>query len=102
VLACDLPHLDPAVLRTWAMRLADAPAAVEACLARTQGGKSEWEPLCGFYRGRCLAGIRRYLHSGGHSFAGWLARVEVFALSVPDRRMFFNCNTPQDVEGVGG
>ncbi len=95
LLACDLPHLQAEVLQGWATRLARVPEQAIGLLPRQAKG---WEPLCGFYRRQCLPILTEFINQGGRSFQRWLAQNLVEELSVSDARMFFNCNTPEDLE----
>jgi molybdenum cofactor guanylyltransferase len=95
LLACDLPRLRVEVLQEWVAGLDEVDYEALACLAQHSKG---WEPLCGFYRRRCLPELIEYINQGGRSFQSWLKqqRVEVLALSEP--QMLFNCNTKQDLD----
>ena len=95
LLACDLPRLEAETLRAWAGQL---PSVSEtAFLPRGDRG---WEPLCGFYRTRCLPSLKRAIAQGDRSFQQWLAGESVRELLVSDRSLLFNCNTPEDWERV--
>lgn len=94
LLACDLPGLKAAVLQTWTQTLSQVPETAVAYLPRHPKG---WEPLCGFYRRRCLSGLTGFIAAGGRSFQSWLAQVRVQELTVDESHMLFNCNTPQDL-----
>jgi len=72
--------------------------ATIALLPRNPKG---WEPLCGFYRRQCLPMLTRFINQGGRSFQLWLAQHSVQELLVSDPEMFFNCNTPADLESIG-
>ncbi len=94
VLACDLPWLDPWVLRTWILELDQIAPEILACVPHAAQG---WDPLCGLYRSTCQASLVNYLDQGDRSFQGWLNQIPVQKLSVADPRMLFNCNTPEDL-----
>ncbi|NEQ84891.1 MAG: molybdenum cofactor guanylyltransferase [Moorea sp. SIO2I5] len=111
LLACDLPQLKAEVVQGWVKQLEQtrenaidqrsryaisfaAPKAI-ALLPRNPKG---WEPLCGFYRRQCLPSLTEFINQGGRSFQGWLAQHPVQELLVSDTRLFFNCNTPADLE----
>ncbi len=96
-LACDLPRLRVEVLQDWMGLLAGAGSDVMALLPRDAG---VWQPLCGFYRLRCLPALSEYIRQGGRSFQGWLANCNVRELPVSDATVLFNCNTPADLETV--
>jgi len=95
LLACDLPNLKAEVLQSWITRLAQVQEEAIALLPRQAKG---WEPLCGFYRRQCLPLLTEFIHQGGRSFQHWLAQHPVEELPVSDQQMFFNCNTPEDLE----
>lgn len=95
LLACDLPRLSSSEVKQWCQYLPRVAPDAIAFLPRHPKG---WEPLCGFYRRRCLPLLKAYIDSGGRSFQGWLAKYTVEELPVSDRQMLFNCNTPEDLE----
>lgn len=98
LLACDLPQLTSAALQQWLEYLPAASPATIALLPRSPQG---WEPLCGFYRHRCLPLLQAYINQGGKSFQGWLAKYSVQELPVSDRQLLFNCNTPAELKQAG-
>ncbi|CAN1209409.1 putative molybdenum cofactor guanylyltransferase [Tumidithrix helvetica PCC 7403] len=111
LLACDLPHLDGAILQTWANHLSDLPEKAIAYLPRhiasnAQNSRQnfkyqpEWEPLCGFYRTSCLKSLEEFIETGGSSFQRWLSQGNVEAIDEVDPQMLFNCNTPTDLLNV--
>ncbi|WP_414585254.1 molybdenum cofactor guanylyltransferase [Scytonema sp. PCC 10023] len=94
LLACDLPKLRVEVLQEWAAVLDGVEdEAIAALVHHTKG----WEPLCGFYRRRCLPSLIQYINQGGRSFQHWLKQHPVQALPLPDPEMLFNCNTQDDL-----
>lgn len=95
LLACDLPHLQAEILQGWAARLPTVDAATIALLPRNPNGW--WEPLCGFYRRRCLPELEQFIAAGGRSFQRWLSQQGVQALPLPDPQLVWNCNTPEDL-----
>jgi molybdenum cofactor guanylyltransferase len=95
LLACDLPRLQLDVIQNWIAALPATEAAVMALLCR---GSKGWEPLCGFYRRSCLAGLNEYIDQGGRSFQGWLKTLKVQELPLADAEMLFNCNIPADLD----
>jgi molybdenum cofactor guanylyltransferase len=95
LLSCDLPWLQQDDLSDWIEQLATVPDQAIACLPT---GEKGWEPLCGFYRGRCLETLQAFADHGGRSFQVWLQTQTVAALVVRDRRVLLNCNTPEDLE----
>jgi molybdenum cofactor guanylyltransferase len=93
LLACDLPRLRVEVLQDWAAGLDNvADEAIAALASHTKG----WEPLCGFYRRRCLPQLLDFINQDGRSFQQWLEQHYIQALPSPTPEMFFNCNTPED------
>lgn len=94
LLACDLPKLQVEVLQEWAATLDGVEDEAIATLVHHTKG---WEPLCGFYRCRCLASLMEYINEGGRSFQEWLKQHRVEALPLPDSEMLFNCNTQDDL-----
>lgn len=97
LLACDLPQLQVKVLQDWAKELEKTPQEAIALLPRDSKG---WEPLCGFYRRQCLSFLTDYINAGGRSFQRWLSQHPVQELPVSDAQVFFNCNTPADLEQI--
>ncbi|MEC4819775.1 MAG: molybdenum cofactor guanylyltransferase [Scytonema sp. PMC 1069.18] len=93
LLACDLPKLKAEVLQEWTAKLKNVEEEAIAALVRDRKG---WEPLCGFYRRRCLQNLTDYINQGGCSFQEWLKEQPVHTLPLPEPEMLFNCNTPQD------
>lgn len=97
LLACDLPRLQGTVLQNWAGQLANMPENAIALLPRSTKG---WEPLCGFYRLRCLPALTEFIQGGGRSFQQWLAQHTVQELPLTEQEMLFNCNTPADLAAL--
>jgi len=93
LLACDLPQLKPDVLQAAIAQLEHIPCQVTAVLPKQQKG---WEPLCGFYRSRCLIDLTNFIQQGGRSFQAWLTTQTVAELRLSDPTILFNCNTPED------
>jgi molybdopterin-guanine dinucleotide biosynthesis protein A len=94
LLACDLPLLNAVEIGRWCRYLTQVPPGAIALLPRHTKG---WEPLCGFYRRRCLSSLQEFIAGGGSSFQEWLARNFVVELSVTDSRLLLNCNSPDDL-----
>lgn len=97
LLACDLPRLQPQVLRHWRQGLPTLPATVMACVPRSAQG---WEPLCGFYRRQCLAALEDFVAGGDRSFQRWLNHLPVHPIPVAGAEVLFNCNTPTDWDTI--
>ncbi|MGK7889710.1 MAG: molybdenum cofactor guanylyltransferase [Leptolyngbyaceae cyanobacterium] len=105
LLACDLPKLQPGIIRTWQAQLTTASGSTIAALPThpTKG----WHPLCGFYHPRGLSSLADFLASGGRSFQQWLCPStseqgsgRIQPLSCPDTTLLFNCNSPEDLATV--
>jgi molybdopterin-guanine dinucleotide biosynthesis protein A len=99
LLACDLPQLQVEILQSWATQLDTVPPEAIALLSRQSKG---WEPLCGFYRRQCLPLLTQFINTGGRSFQRWLSQHPVQEMLVSDSQIFFNCNTPADLELLKG
>lgn len=95
LLACDLPQLQRHILQDWATELENVPPEAIALLSHQSQG---WEPLCGFWRRQSLPLLTNFINQGGRSFQHFLAQHPVQELSVSDTQVFFNCNTPADLE----
>ncbi len=96
LLACDLPRLDPGLLRRWWETVQGIPPPLVALACRLGG----WEPLCGFYADRCRASLDEFVAGGGRSFQAWLAVQPVFRLPLDDTDLLLNCNTPADLDQI--
>ncbi|MEH2378066.1 MAG: molybdenum cofactor guanylyltransferase [Nostoc sp.] len=94
LLACDLPRLRVEVLQDWATKLDSVGDDAIAALAHNPKG---WEPLCGFYRRRCIPQLLEFINQGGRSFQQWLRQYPVEVLPLSEPEMLFNCNTPEDL-----
>ncbi|MBW4430818.1 MAG: molybdenum cofactor guanylyltransferase [Pelatocladus maniniholoensis HA4357-MV3] len=90
LLACDLPNLRVEVLQEWIAGLEQVP---EEAIAALVYRNNRWEPLCGFYRRRCLPELNKYIEEGGRSFQDWLKQYPVQALPLLDSEMLFNFNS---------
>jgi molybdopterin-guanine dinucleotide biosynthesis protein A len=98
VVACDLPFLNPALLR----HMAQLPRTYDALVPRWLG---RWQPLHAVYARSCLAVVDKLLASGGGSMHDLLDRVQVQALDEDELRRLdpqglslINLNTPADVK----
>jgi molybdenum cofactor guanylyltransferase len=89
LLACDLPNLRLEILQEWISQLNTIP---ENYLAALVQNNYIWQPLCGFYRRRCLPELKQYIEQGGRSFQRWLEPYPVHVLPLPDSQMLFNFN----------
>jgi len=115
LLACDLPLLTAEDLARAIVHLLDLPATVDAYLPpavigrqpdRQSDAKSDnsrlakqiqWEPLCGFYRQRCLGSLQATISQRGtRSFQRWLLELNVAPLTAWPTAHLLNCNRPED------
>ncbi|NMF85526.1 molybdenum cofactor guanylyltransferase [Nodosilinea sp. P-1105] len=94
VLACDLPNLTLAALQPWIGDLTTLAPGILAYLPKRQG---RWEPLCGFYRLRCIESLQTFIAAGGRSFQRWCAQSPVAQIELQDETLLVNLNTPQDL-----
>ncbi len=97
LLAQDLPYLTIEILQKWSRNLKFVAPEAIAFLPRSKKG---WEPLSGFYRVNCLPLLTDYIKEGGKSFQGFLNQYLVEELTIGDRAVLFNCNTPQDLQSL--
>ncbi|MGY6530957.1 MAG: molybdenum cofactor guanylyltransferase [Cyanobacterium sp.] len=94
LLPCDLIYLHSQEIKSWLGLLPSLSPEITALLPPHGKG---WDCLCGFYRRSCLASLRESLGQGNKSFQPWLAKEKVSPLMVKDKRVLFNCNTPEDL-----
>ncbi|MBD2314842.1 molybdenum cofactor guanylyltransferase [Desertifilum sp. FACHB-1129] len=97
LLACDLPQLQPEPLQQWSQLLEALPESTLAFLPQHPKG---WEPLCGFYRQRCLTSLQAFIAQGGRSFQAWLSAQNVQPIPQVNLSMLLNCNTPQEWQQI--
>jgi molybdopterin-guanine dinucleotide biosynthesis protein A len=97
LLACDLPLLDVREIQQWINYLPQVESKAIAFLPKNIKG---WEVLCGFYRRNCLSSLQEFINQGGHSFQQWLKNKPVEPIPVQNRKMLFNCNTPEDWQQI--
>ncbi|HEX2093761.1 MAG TPA: molybdenum cofactor guanylyltransferase [Longimicrobiaceae bacterium] len=98
--ACDLPFLDPALLRRILEIASSEPA--DAVVPESTGRRGV-EPLCAYYRVTCRAAAEEMLARGDRQLLGLLGRIrarrlplaEVTQLGEPEI-LFLNVNTPDD------
>jgi molybdenum cofactor guanylyltransferase len=95
LLSCDLPNLSAATIQRW---IAGLDNIAPPTIADLPQGHKGWEPLCGFYRTHCRESVQQFVGAGGRSLQTWLQTQVVEVLPVNDRRILFNCNTPEDLE----
>lgn len=101
VCACDMPFLNPALIR----HLGSLADGVDVVIPRHH---REYEPLHAVYTPACLEPIRRCAQRHGRN-TGFLSDVRVRVVEVeeirrfdPDLRSFVNVNTPEDYARVQG
>ncbi len=100
LLGCDMPFLQPPLLRHLA---AQALASdVDAVVPLNANG--QMEPLCAVYRRSCLASARAQLAAGKHKMMDWLASIATRCITADELRRFdprlqslHNLNTPEDL-----
>jgi molybdopterin-guanine dinucleotide biosynthesis protein A len=102
VAACDMPGLDPDVIRLIVARIGAADAIVPRW-------DDDVEPLHAVYAARCLPAMEAALTSGRHAMRDFLQTVTVDWVDESELRALggaaaslTNVNTPEDLAGVGG
>jgi molybdopterin-guanine dinucleotide biosynthesis protein A len=108
VVACDMPALQPALLRY----MADQPRAYDVLIPRwTEPGRAKpvLETLHAIYSRACLPAIRAHLDAGDLRLISFLPDVRVRYLDEPELRAvdpdlgsFRNVNTPEEWAAVEG
>jgi molybdenum cofactor guanylyltransferase len=106
VVACDMPLLNPALLRYLAALPGDPDVIVPRWHDRE--GREQVEPLHAIYSRRCLEPLRRRIESGNLKAAGLLEEVEVRYVDEGELRQydpelvsFRNINTPEEWVSYG-
>lgn len=106
VAACDMPFLDPEVIRFLVDRLGSDPKAGPDVIVPWWDG--DVEPLHAVYAVRCAGLMERCLRRGEHSIRTFLSGVRVdyvpeavLARFPASARSFTNVNTPSELERVG-
>jgi molybdopterin-guanine dinucleotide biosynthesis protein MobB len=94
VLACDLPGVDTAVLRTLIATLGGADA-----VALGREGPPGFEPLCAVYRTECATAAAELLEDGARAAHRLLTAVDGRVTRGPDAHLV-NVNTPEDLESM--
>ncbi len=94
LLACDLAKLSPKILQEWTAELDQVDEEAIATLVHHVKG---WEPLCGFYRRRCLLTLTDFINQGGRSFQQWLQQQKIQPLLLLEPEMLTNYNTPDSI-----
>lgn len=96
--ACDMPFLDQGLIAY----LVSLAGQFDVVVPRVGG---EYEPMHAVYTQECLAPIRQRLQAGAYKLIGFYDQVRVRTVEEaevlrfgPPEKLFFNCNTPEDVE----
>jgi molybdopterin-guanine dinucleotide biosynthesis protein A len=104
VLACDLPFVNPQLLRFMAEQPPDYDVLIPALAAERsdQGGQETLETLHAIYVRSCLPAMERQLQAGWFKVIGFFPDVRVRRLPEevvrrydPELLSFFNANTPE-------
>ncbi len=98
VMGCDMPLVDPAVVRLmWSKRGENE----DAVIARIGGFL---EPLHAFYHKRCVDAVERAISRSRHKITSFLSDITTLVIEerelahIPGyRRSFLNVNTPEDI-----
>jgi molybdopterin-guanine dinucleotide biosynthesis protein A len=100
VLACDLPYLQPQVIRFLIDRR--DPARSATAFRSNQGGRHAGlpEPLCAIYEPRSAAALRAYLDTGRTCPRKFLIQSDTLLLEQPDPRALDNINTPAEYDAA--
>jgi molybdopterin-guanine dinucleotide biosynthesis protein A len=93
VAACDMPRLEPDVIRFLVGRIGAADAIVPCW-------EDDVEPLHAVYATRCLARIEAQLRGGRYALREFLTTIRVDY--VPAAQSLTNVNTPEELAAVGG
>jgi molybdopterin-guanine dinucleotide biosynthesis protein A len=95
---CDMPFLDPALLRALLDRAGEADAVLPAST-----GRRGVEPLCAWYGTPCIPAIKAAVTAGDTRMIGFHDAVRVVLLPLDEvrtfgepARLFMNLNTPAD------
>jgi molybdenum cofactor guanylyltransferase len=97
-LACDMPFVKPAFLRS----LCEMAAAADVVIPRNA---EDFQPLCAVYSQACREPIRQQIDAGRLKITGFFDQVRVRVIEGelltrydPHDVMFFNANTPEEYE----
>ena len=98
VVACDMPHVERALVSHMLRLAADIDADIVVPIIREYN-----EPLCAVYRTTCLSPIERSIEAGILKISHFYSKVRVCEILEqeirefdPDLRSFVNLNTPAD------
>jgi molybdopterin-guanine dinucleotide biosynthesis protein A len=95
IAACDMPHLDPELLRGLLKTAAESGA--DALLPLGPEGRPE--PLCALYRRWCLAPFATAFDAGVRKVTAALETVRAVRLPMAEVSLFQNVNTPEEWAG---
>jgi molybdopterin-guanine dinucleotide biosynthesis protein A len=95
VTACDMPQLDPELLRGLLKTAAESGA--DALLPVSPEGRPE--PLCALYHRRCLEPLEAAFAAGIRKVTAAIETVRTVRLPVAEVSLFQNVNTPEEWAG---
>jgi molybdenum cofactor guanylyltransferase len=95
IAACDMPQLDPELLRGLLKTAAES--AADALLPVGPDGRPE--PLCALYHRRCLEPMGTAFAAGIRKVTAALDTVRTVRLPMAEVSLFQNVNTPEDWAG---
>lgn len=102
VAACDMPRLEPDVIRFLVGRIGTADAIVPCW-------EDDVEPLHAVYAARCLGRIEAQLRGGRYALRDFLTTIRVDYVAEAElravrgaARSLTNVNTPEELAAVGG
>jgi len=102
VAACDMPGLDPGVIRFLLARI----GAADAVVPRWEG---DVEPLHAIYAAHCLPAMEASLRAGRYALRDFLGTIRVDYVGEAELRRvrgaaasLTNVNTPEELAAVGG
>jgi len=95
VVACDMPTLEPALLRDLAER---AAASEREAVVPRAGGRAH--PLHAVYARRCLPAVRTALAERRLGLTRLVTSLDVEWVDLPDGPSLRNVNRPADLEGL--
>ncbi len=99
MVACDMPHLDPALLRRLASVETDGDAAVCSTPQAAISDGPQWHPCCGLYRPSALLAVQAALDSRRYGLRELLKKLTVRPVDLVDGEMRWveNWNAPDDL-----
>ena len=98
VVACDMPQLDPAVLRGLVERALSLEAGRDAVVPRTAG---RLQPLHAVYHQRATEKILSARLAGVDRLTTVVESLDLDVPTLPDGPSFRNLNTPDDLDELG-